>query len=118
MKTPQLIVAVVAGLVLVSGFAIGGQLAGATLFAKLQKLPDSAVGVTTLYRYWQVYADVKPVKQALGVCSLVAAAITAVPFVFIGIALARLHKERELHGSARFATLAEIRKSGLVGREQ
>ncbi|MGA4422913.1 hypothetical protein ACI2UY_22495 [Ralstonia nicotianae] len=118
MKTPQIIVAVVAGLVLVGGFAIGGQLAGATLFAKLQKLPDSVVGVTTLYRYWQFYADVKPVKQALGVCSLVAAAITAVPFVFIAVALARLRKDRELHGSARFATLAEIRKSGLVGHSR
>lgn len=118
MKGPQIAVAVAAGVVVVGGFAIGGQLAGATLFAKLQKLPDSAVGVTTLYRYWQVYADVKPVKQALGVCSLVAAAITAVPFVFGAVALARLHKDRELHGSARFATLAEIRKSGLVGHRR
>ncbi|MDB0573475.1 hypothetical protein LBW59_22260 [Ralstonia solanacearum] len=118
MKGPQIAFAIVAGLVLMAGFAIGGQLAGATLFTKLQKLPDSVVGVTTLYRYWQAYAEVKPVKQALAVCSLVAAAITAIPFVFGAVFLARLHKERELHGSARFATLAEIRRSGLVGRGQ
>lgn len=117
MKAPQIVFAVVAGTVGVVAFAIGGQLAGATLFAKLQKLPDSMVGVTTLYRYWQLYAEVKPVKQALAVCSLVAAAITAVPFVFVAVFVARLHKDRELHGSARFATLAEIRKSGLVGRD-
>ncbi|MGC5887258.1 hypothetical protein [Ralstonia pseudosolanacearum] len=116
MKAPQIAFAVVAGLVLVAGFAIGGQLAGATLFAKLQKLPDSVVGVITLYRYWQFYAEVKPVKQALAVSSLVAAAITAVPFVFGAVFLVRLHKERGLHGDARFATLAEIRKTGLVGR--
>ncbi|MHA6823909.1 hypothetical protein ACQUKI_20595 [Ralstonia pseudosolanacearum] len=118
MKAPQIVLAMVAGFAVSAGFALGGQLAGATLFAKLQKLPDSVVGVTTLYRYWQTYADVKPVKQALAVCSLAAAAITAVPFVFGAVFLARLHKERELHGSARFATLAEIRKSGLVGRDQ
>jgi type IV secretion system protein VirD4 len=118
MKAPHIVIAVVAGVVLVGGFAIGGQFVGATLFAKLQKLPDSVVGVTTLYRYWQVYGDVKPVRQALGVCSLVAAAITAVPFVFGAVVVARLHKERDLHGSARFATLAEIRRSGLVGLDR
>ena len=118
MKAPQLMFLVGAMLVFAVGFAIGGQLAGAALFARLQELPDSVVDVTTLYRYWQAYADVKSVKRSLSVCNLVAAIITAIPFVFVAVFLARRQLDRELHGSARFATTHEIRKSGLVERKQ
>ena len=110
--------AIAAGAVFVVGFGIGGQIAGATLFARLQKLPDSVVDVATLYRYWQLYAQVKAVKQALAISTLVSVVITAVPFILGVVALVRLTGERELHGSARFATLHEIRRSGLVGRNQ
>ncbi|KVW77445.1 hypothetical protein WK99_27795 [Burkholderia ubonensis] len=97
-----------------TGFAIAGQFAGATLFAQLEKLPDSSIGVTTLYRYWMAFGHVVAVKRALAASTALAAIVTALPLLIPVIYIMRANGRLELHGSARFATAHEIRKAGLV----
>jgi type IV secretion system protein VirD4 len=98
----------------VTGLAIGGQLAGAALFARVEHLPSSVVGIFTLRDYWHAYGDIPSVKKALAMCSFVAAAI---PVSVITLACAAVfhNPKRELHGSARFAKASEIRETGLLG---
>ena len=100
----------------VAAVAVGGQFAGAALFAKMQHLPPSVIGIFTLRDYWHAYGDVPAVKKALAACSFVSVAIpvgaiAAVCFAAFGTA------KRELHGSARFAKAHEIRKTGLLDNE-
>lgn len=100
----------------VAAVAVGGQYAGAALFAKMQHLPPSVVGIFTLRDYWHAYGDVPAVKKALAACTFVSVAIpvgaiAAACFAAFGTA------KRELHGSARFAKAHEIRKTGLLDNE-
>jgi type IV secretory pathway TraG/TraD family ATPase VirD4 len=118
MSGPKLVIGLVAGLVVCAGFAIAGQFAGSTLFAKLEKLPDSVIGVTTLYRYWHAYGDVPAVKRALAICTVLSVVVGALPLVLVAILAAMSRTDRELHGSARFANRMEIVKAGLVERRK
>ncbi|AFJ90385.1 hypothetical protein MYA_6051 (plasmid) [Burkholderia sp. KJ006] len=96
------------------GFAVVGQFAGATLFAQLEKLPDSTIGITTLYRYWIAFGHIVAVKRALVASTAVASLVTALPVLIAVVYIIRGRRRVELHGSARFATAHEIRKAGLV----
>ncbi|MBN3733165.1 hypothetical protein G3N98_19880 [Burkholderia sp. Tr-20390] len=97
-----------------TGFAVAGQFAGATLFAQLEKLPDSSIGITTLYRYWIAFGHIVAVKRALVASTAVAAIVSALPLLIPIVYLIRGNGRIELHGSARFANVHEIRKAGLV----
>lgn len=103
--------------VLLVFFVALGQLVGGLVFGMLEKLPYQSPEVVALrlWRYWPVYADVKKVRTALDIASFIACVIGIAPLVILLIVvLSSKFKRRELHGSARFATLREIRKSGLV----
>ncbi|MEB2558793.1 type IV secretory system conjugative DNA transfer family protein [Burkholderia cenocepacia] len=117
LKTATLLDRVVAGgllaLVVVTGFAVAGQYAGATLFAKLEKLPDSAIGIWTLRDYWHAFGDIKGVKRSLQIATTLSIIVPILPIAAVIAALVRKPK-RELHGDARFAYSAEVRRYGLL----
>jgi type IV secretory pathway TraG/TraD family ATPase VirD4 len=85
--------------------------------AKLEKLPTSIAGLTTLHDYWSAYGAVDHVRRALLVSSIISGFVAIAPIVIVLVVVA-MGLKRELHGSARFATVREIRESGLVGNDQ
>ena len=105
--------AFVIGSAALTASTIGGLFVGAAIFSKLEKLPPSVIGLTTLHDYWQAYGSVNHVRRALGVSSVLAGFVALLPVFIVLIALA-IGKKRYLHGNARFANLREIRASGLV----
>ncbi|WP_333968782.1 type IV secretory system conjugative DNA transfer family protein [Burkholderia orbicola] len=117
LKTATTLDRVVAGglfaLVALTGLAVAGQFAGATLFAKLEKLPDSVVGLWTLRDYWRFYGDVKGVKRSLQIATAASILVPLVPVAAVIAALV-MKPKRELHGDARFAYGYEIRRYGLL----
>lgn len=96
------------------GLIAAGQYAGGKLFAQLQDLPESVVGVWTLFDYWQAYGNVGKVRFALVPASFVAALVPLLPLGVAVLAFVFKRPKRELHGSARFAKRHEIRKAGLL----
>jgi type IV secretion system protein VirD4 len=113
-KTTKNLVGVAVVLLLLATLALFGQYAGGRLFAQLQGVPPDSVTLTTLHDYWIAYGDIKKVKLALGAGWAVALLIPIAPLVVIFTALLT-GPRRELYGSARFATVHEIRKAGLIG---
>lgn len=106
-------------LVILAALGTLGQLLGGLVFGTIEKLPKSAIGVLTLYRYWPVYGHDPRVHKALAISSAIAGAVTVIPVVaIIAFVTLAVMKRRELHGSARFANLREIRKTGLVEDDQ
>lgn len=104
----------IVGIAVLAAMFVGGLFLGGHVFAALQKIPSDAVTITTLYDYWKAYSDVKMVKFALFGGGAVAMAMPLIPVIML-LCLAMMGDKRELHGSARFATIAEIRKVGLLG---
>lgn len=103
-------------LILLTGATIGGQYLGAYVFTKLQKLPQSIIGITTLYDYWHAFGHIKKVQQAIVVSGL--ASIAPPVFLIILLIVALSPKKRSLHGDAKFATEPEIRMANLFETEQ
>jgi type IV secretion system protein VirD4 len=87
-------------------------LAGALYFLANKTLPHD-VSLSTWSTYWHFYAADPTQRKYLQF------SIGAAVFIVVGIPLlilnAILHKDRSLHGDARFATTAEVRKDGLFG---
>ncbi|WP_410199485.1 type IV secretory system conjugative DNA transfer family protein [Burkholderia cenocepacia] len=108
------LLAVLIGLVFLAALVVAGQYVGAKLFVQLQDLPDSVVGVWTLFDYWQAYGHIGKVRLALVPASFVAAVVPMLPLVVVVLSFAVKRPKRELHGSARFAKRHEIRKAGLL----
>jgi type IV secretory pathway TraG/TraD family ATPase VirD4 len=101
-------------LVISAAAATLGQYLGGLMFARMQKLPQDAVGVFTLFDYWQAYGDVPAVKRALSVCTLVSVVIGVMPVAVIAMALLRTRGRIAQFGNARFATRRDIVKAGLL----
>ncbi len=101
-------------LVIVAAAATLGQYLGGLLFARMQKLPQEAVGVFTLYDYWRAYGDVPGVRRALSVCTLLSGVIAGLPVVVITMALVKSRGRIAQFGNARFATRRDIVKAGLL----
>ncbi|MBN3786096.1 type IV secretory system conjugative DNA transfer family protein [Burkholderia sp. Ac-20353] len=100
-------------LVVLTGLAVAGQYAGATLFAKLEKLPDSAIGLWTLRDYWHAFGDMKAVKRSLQIATAVSVMVPLLPIAAVVAALV-MKPKRDLHGDARFAYSYEVRRYGLL----
>ena len=82
------------------------------VFFKLHHLPEDKLTVFTIWQYWQVYHNngSKYVKITVNLCAFG-------PYILslLGIFTALINKkQRSLHGDARFATLADVRKAGLI----
>ncbi|WP_323123163.1 type IV secretory system conjugative DNA transfer family protein [Burkholderia alba] len=106
-------VGLVAVLLVLTGLAAAGQYAGATLFAKIEKLPDSAIGIWTLWDYWYAYGGVRKVRTVLQIAIAASILVPLLPVAVVAAALL-VKPHRELHGSARFARPYEIRQYGLM----
>lgn len=113
-KIGKALLSVAIGVPVLAGLFVGGLFLGGHVFAALQKIPSDTVTVTTLYDYWQAFSSVKMVRLALFGGGAVAVAMPLIPLVMIAC-LALMGDKRELHGSARMANNAEIRKAGLFG---
>ena len=99
----------------VVGFIVLSYL-GSVLLMQLNGLPVENAGPFTAFRYFPIYKNspVKSVRLTVIFCA-------AFPFlVSAGIAVLfyiTKYKPRALHGDARFATYMEIKKAGLVARD-
>lgn len=83
------------------------------IYLLLNKQTPSGVGPLTWYSYWHYYGDHPEVAKKLKTAAALAATVCyLIPTIIV---LASLRSRRELHGSARFATAAEIQKSPLNG---
>lgn len=112
--TSRNLVGVGVGLVVFAGLVLAGLYMGGRAFAQLQDIPTDSVTFTTLRDYWIAYGDIKKVKMALVAACAIAILVPCVPAIVIVVALLAGPK-RELYGSARFATVPEARKAGLLG---
>lgn len=86
------------------------------LFLLLNKNDPGKARLTSIHRYWQLYADDPALRRklqiAIGVPS--GALLVVLPMALAAAARPR----RPLHGDARFATPAEVARSGLLdGKE-
>lgn len=99
----------------VVGFIVLSYL-GSVLLMQLNGLPVENAGPFTAFRYFPIYKNspVKSVRLSVIFCA-------AFPFLCcIGLAVLvylSKSKQRSLHGDARFATYQEIKKAGLVARD-
>ena len=89
-------------------------LAGALYFLANKTFPHD-IGLGTWATYWHHYADSPTQRGRLQF------AMAAAIFLVIGVPLlivnALMQTTRSLHGDARFATTAEIRKDGMLGTD-
>lgn len=113
-KTLRILIPAVIFLLIVSGFAILGQIACGQLFAKMQKLPPGSAGIFTLYDYWHAYGDAPAVVRALKVCTLLSVVIAGLPVAVITMALVMGRRRLAQFGEARFASRSDIVKAGLL----
>lgn len=107
----KLVITATAGYLVLAVFAI--QFVAGVLYFLANKTWPQDVELGTWANAWHVYSDI-PIQRG----RLQFAAGAAV-FLVVGLPLllinALMQKTRSLHGDARFATTAEIRKDGLLG---
>lgn len=82
-------------------------------FVKWQKIPMDLYSYHTIFDYQKQYGDIPKVAKAIKFCKAI---ILAVPALLVGFFLMATFGggKRELYGNARFASLMEVRKSGLL----
>ncbi|MDQ7744592.1 type IV secretory system conjugative DNA transfer family protein [Hydrogenophaga pseudoflava] len=82
------------------------------LFLVLSKSNPSLAGWNSIVDYWLIYADEPALRKRLLVSSGAAYLLTLVLLPMALISASR--PRRPLHGDARFATFAEVKKAGLL----
>ena len=93
------------GLVALTVATFGTFYLAGLVYTLLNKQPAD-VGLTTWYAYWHHYGNYPSVAKKLKTAMVVAAGICyGVPLLMV---LMNLKRRRELHGSARFASPAEV----------
>lgn len=84
-------------------------------YLALSKSDPFAASLDTYRQYWHYWGHLEPVKRRLvGAGGIAAAVVILLPLLAVALARPR----RELHGSARFATTAEMRASGLMSADK
>jgi type IV secretion system protein VirD4 len=116
-KPYKKVVVTAIAVVFICALAVAGQYAGGRLFADLEKIPSDSVTIYTLIDYWKSYSHVRAVKFSLMIGWAAAIALPLIPLVMVVVS-ALTGKKPELHGSARFATKAEVRQVGLFGDDK
>ena len=86
-------------------------LSGSLLLWSIGGKAYTATPLTSI-RYWFYYGDVPAVRRRIEFCDG-----TAVFLVGVGLGLVLRPRRRSMHGDARFATRAEMRREGLFGHE-
>lgn len=106
------VAAVVFGLVGYAALACAAAYLSAALFLLLNKADPTQARLTSIARYWQLYADDPPLRKKLQASVGLSAA--ALLLVLPAAMYSALHQRRALHGNARFATASEIQHAGLI----
>lgn len=92
--------------------AVGACYLAAAFYFLLNKTIPDVIELDTWYRYWQLYGS-----TGLQGGRLFKSAAAALAVVYIGplfLIAGALRNKRSLHGDARWATVAEMRKAGLL----
>lgn len=102
------------GLVVFAVATVGiAWLSGFLFFALSKANPFGKTDFTTWWTYWEAYQSNAEVAKRLMVSLTIAAVVCyGAPLVALIVAM---RDQRELHGSARFATRGEVAKAGLFG---
>ena len=100
------LVAVLAMGIVASAYTAGG------LFYLANKTIPRDIGPDTWYRFWTAYRA-HPVQRGRLLFSGIAAPCLVVGLPLL-LHLRHRHRPRPLHGDARWATVSEIRKAGLL----
>jgi type IV secretion system protein VirD4 len=82
------------------------------LFLVLNKADPRQAKLTSIVRYWHLYADDPPLRKKL--IASIAASSTALLVVLPAAVVAATRQRRPLHGDARFANSAEVARAGLL----
>ena len=94
-------------------FIVIGQYAGGAYFLNETSISMEYLNHTTLYQNWVNYINHPDFKKILSISAAIAC-ITAILPLLIGAFLFYLFADQEeLHGSAKFATDSDLKKSGL-----
>ena len=83
------------------------------LFGYWQDVPAEYVGFRTLSQYQDVYGSIPKVAKAISISKLAGVGAWLIGNIFLGVALFAKPK-RELHGSAKFANMHEVKKTGFI----
>ena len=88
----------------------------AVLFLVFSKANPRLAGWNSILDYWQLYADVPVLRRRL--VTAIGMANIATLIVFPGALYAASRPRRALHGDARFASTAEVKRAGLLLPDQ
>lgn len=100
-----------AGAYLLIGAIAAAYLAGCLYFILSKAMPNN-IELDTWWRYWDAYAaDAAQRKRLLTAAVLAAGVVFLIPLAAM---FTLVQSGRSLHGDARWATRAEIRKAGLL----
>lgn len=105
-------VAALVGLAAYAALACAAVYLSGALFLLLNKVDPGQARFGSIVRYWESYADNPSLRKKLLLAITVPAGGLLV--LFPAALLASARRSRSLHGDARFATPAEVAKSGLV----
>ena len=83
------------------------------LFGYWQDVPAEYIGFGTLLQYQDAYGSNPKVAQAIALSELAGFGAWLMSNVFLGVGLFAKPK-RELHGSAKFANMHEVKKTGFI----
>lgn len=106
------VVAALAGLAAYAALACAAVYLSGALFLLLNKVHPGQARFGSIVRYWEHYAAEPSLRKKLQVAIAVPACGLLV--LFPAALLASTRRARSLHGDARFASPAEVEKSGLV----
>jgi type IV secretion system protein VirD4 len=84
------------------------------LFLLLNKANPSQARLASIVDYWQLYADDAPLRKRL-LIAIGASGFGLLVLLPVGL-VAAARPRRALHGAARFANAAEVRRAQLMGR--
>jgi type IV secretion system protein VirD4 len=95
-----------------AGLACAAVYLSGVLFLLLNKANPSQARFLSVVWYWQLYADDPPLRRKLQISMAVSAGglLVLLPVTLVAAA----QRRRPLHGDARFATPAEVRRAGLI----
>jgi type IV secretion system protein VirD4 len=115
MKKGNIIAVIILITVLGLGLIAGGQFAGGYFLLKRLGLDPHAVSLLTLFDYYSAYGGMPgPVGRFLKMSMAIAALPVVALLVMLGVLIAaRKSLIDKLHGEARFATDAEIKRAGM-----
>ena len=108
---------VAAGLFIAIGAAallVAAVYCAGALFLVLNKADPRQARVGSIAHYWALYANDGLLRRKL-VAAIVVSGIGCLVILPAGL-LAAARPRRALHGNARFASLAEVRRAGLLGK--